>query len=542
MEYQVQVHYGNHPDAPYVTYRTESEGNFSAGEQVVLLFLNTQAPVIAGKLADDTIPEVTDFFRGQTFYNVPHIEGLAFEAEDVPYVTFINGDPNKPIIIQNIDTTTRIEVTEWFSNQIVKAYPPKGVTISDPEQEVIVDFPGGDINNGVIIYYGFLSTLTIFGTTTLNNGGLWGSHRWGMQRKIFYDDVNARFWSFNAHQDGSYVRLAFCSAPSSTLVFDSATMVDGIRTTSEIDGSAIAVTFKNAEGVAYVYAVWMSSLTDEVLWCRGQLNSDGTVSWGSQYQIDETAGNKYPSIAVDSDGYCWIAFTRTNSVHVYKNSLNDGSWSSASGFPQVWSGGNYSLAKHTSLNPMLDGKMYLCYSYGGATLTDMGIRGCYWDGSTWASTAEGVVITGLMNTYKHWVSVAVDNVVHVCYLGPNGQAIGVAPYGGWVYRAAGGTSWTSYQKLWEDTYYACPAMGRTEAGDVIVMWIPYDNATDYKPVYYRRYHSNIWSVATALVEDVYAPIQSAESTLAYVDNSNKTCYAWQTSESWLHFLCLDVTP
>lgn len=137
----------------YVTYHIEEGTDVAvgSGDKVVLLFLggDPQRPVILGKLAEDTISEATDI-AGHIFQNVPYLEGLEFQSGDRAHIIFLDGDPNKPVIVQNVDYTKQVEVQIPFRTVTLKAYPPKNVEVGSNDN-VVIDFPEGDVNHPVIV-------------------------------------------------------------------------------------------------------------------------------------------------------------------------------------------------------------------------------------------------------------------------------------------------------------------------------------------------------------------------------------------------------
>ncbi|GAI32938.1 unnamed protein product, partial [marine sediment metagenome] len=117
---------------------------------------------------------------------------------------------------------------------------------------------------------------------------------------------------------------------------------------------------------------------------RGAPNPDGTITWSADEQTvySGTSSDVHwgPSITVDSGGYAWIGTKYYNGNNswpwVFKNADNDGTWSTAAGFPHQLST-TFSTYWRVSVVPLTDSKVYVIY----ANKND----GCgkLWDGSSW---------------------------------------------------------------------------------------------------------------------------------------------------------------
>jgi len=165
--------------------------------------------------------------------------------------------------------------------------------------------------------------------TTTNGGAICGG--WHSAERVSFF-AKGRFWVF--YHDGTYLRYR-----SST---------DGVNWTSPA-----TVTTKVAQywdfcldpSGDYVHCVWSDAtygVTGYLYYKRGTLNTNGTISWGSEYAVWVPSSGyqtRYHSVAVDSDGYPWIVTQGHKDANVsghgkvFKSARKDGVWQTASGFP-----------------------------------------------------------------------------------------------------------------------------------------------------------------------------------------------------------------
>lgn len=100
------------------------------------------------------------------------------------------------------------------------------------------------------------------------------------------------------------------------------------------------------DGVYFHYALCTSALGAKVYYRRGKPGHDGTMTWSAfvktVYDTPPNMNVMYPKIIVDSDGYPWISFmqlvyqvpnTPPYDALVLKAATNDGTWTTAPGFP-----------------------------------------------------------------------------------------------------------------------------------------------------------------------------------------------------------------
>lgn len=207
-----------------------------------------------------------------------------------------------------------------------------------------------------------------------------------VQHKTFY--ANGRFWFF--YSDGTNVEYTSSQylgawAPANT-----------IRACSH--GVWFSVWF-DGQYVHYAVTIGGSSL----YYRRGTPNADGTISWSQSEQTITTSNVVYnPSISVDSSRHPWIVYELALGGNVYqlyaiKSSTNDGTWSTASGFPALIQRSSPPSSQHwlgTAI-PLTSDKMVVIFG----TLIPLCAKA--WDGSSWktavntTNTVESVLFTAI---------------------------------------------------------------------------------------------------------------------------------------------------
>lgn len=138
---------------------------------------------------------------------------------------------------------------------------------------------------------------------------------------------------------------------------------------------------------------------------RGNPASNGTISWDAADSLDIVG--TVPDIALDSNGYPWIAYRDYVSYHiqVVKSSTKDGTWTTEAGFPdQITSEGNSGWS--ATIDPLLDGKMAVVYDKCVTTT-----RCRIWNGASW--DAEEVAISELVSDQRDFASMSYNGILYV---------------------------------------------------------------------------------------------------------------------------------
>ena len=284
---------------------------------------------------------------------------------------------NKKIILTTFLTT--LLLTSILSTQTI--YAITDPSVSDLAGTTTSDWAGN-------------STSTV-GTTTAVAG-----ISYPMQRKAFY--ANGRFWVFYSD--------------ATNLVFRTSTDGSTWSGTTTVRACTIGQNFSIYFDGTYVhYAHSDDALTTGAIYYRrGTPNSDGTITWSAAEQTAVAANasyqERYPNIAVDSDGHAIITFSHIGTGGgtvklpiVTRNDNVDGTWSTTAGYPKQLSTTN--AAYVTSVVPLTSGK-YLCmYCKGNAILYARA-----WDGT--AFTAEKST-TSILKDTQSWSAINDGDNVHI---------------------------------------------------------------------------------------------------------------------------------
>ena len=228
---------------------------------------------------------------------------------------------------------------------------------------------------------------------------------YAVQRKIFY--ANGRFWVF--YYDGG------SSAGYSTST-DGFSWTPFTSFTSKTCGAGwrFAVAFNGS----YLHYVLSTGTDGDPLYYRAGIpNSDGTITWLDVEQNVTTGetntGHLWPSIAIDSAGYPWIAYARKNVTensryaYITTSSWNNGTWKTATGFPYKFSPYNYT-GINTLVVPLTNRKVLAIGSNEGWQI--MAYR---WDGSSWGAEAN---TTSIANHEIFLSAVNQGDNVHLVFL------------------------------------------------------------------------------------------------------------------------------
>jgi len=204
---------------------------------------------------------------------------------------------------------------------------------------------------------------------------IWNTYLSGRQHNTCYG--NGRFWCF--YINGSDV----ISWRSST---DGASWASE-QTVAAVSGDSVSTSMAVWYWDGYVHIAYGAKRTgdDYVRYRRGFLESNGDITWSADWQIAQTVADgtaKYASIAVDNSGYPFIAYAQeisSTKFYVTKSSTNDGTWTTAGGYPWLVYNGD-SVAGLTAYTNSDD--MYLLYS---TDASNWRLYGKYYNGTAWAA-------------------------------------------------------------------------------------------------------------------------------------------------------------
>ena len=185
------------------------------------------------------------------------------------------------------------------------------------------------------------------------------AHSYG--RKDFYDNATGRFWKF--YSDGVYMKY------TSTLNGQDWLTPHVVRSV-EFGFQFYVYCFNQT--IHYVYN--SEKVGADLLYRRGILNPNGTISWSMPEQVVVTAGLSQRfyacSVVADSDGYPYIVFgNRTDpylkTLNLVRSNYNNGSWETSSGFPmEINENPDADLVSGVAL-PLPNNEIYVVYCSGG---------------------------------------------------------------------------------------------------------------------------------------------------------------------------------
>ncbi|MBA7507053.1 hypothetical protein ES706_05769 [subsurface metagenome] len=296
------------------------------------------------------------------------------------------------------------------------------------------------------------------------------------QRKTFY--AAQRFWVW--YSDGT------------NFVYRSST--DGLYWSDAASVGACQYGYAGSvwfDGTYVHYARWASNNNN--YYRRGTPNSDGTITWSADEQTvhDGTSTDVHwtPNITVDSGGYAWIGtqYYDGNLKYpwVFKNAENDGTWSTATGFPYQLST-TYSDTWRVSVVPLTDSKVYAIYAYKGYAA-----YGKLWSGSSWGD--EETTMSKSYDGYAHSAVAEGDNV-HLVFLHYD-----LTP-GIRYNKRTYGTGWGTGVTVQADGVdEMAPVLSiDTASGDLYCFWAG-SPAADM--IYYKKQVSGSWDADPTLWQD-----------------------------------------
>ncbi|QLJ53529.1 MAG: hypothetical protein Sv326_1354 (plasmid) [Candidatus Fermentimicrarchaeum limneticum] len=293
--------------------------------------------------------------------------------------------PNESVRLGlNCSNSTDItKLTADFGN--MGSYPLTAVTKDIQFSKFIIDLTNGNGSFTISFPNGFKvgeSAKFGFGSTIINTSTTaYAIAMYGSQTHTFY--ASGLFW--NWYVNGTNISYS-CSVDG--ISFVNRTAVRPCNT-ADCFGGNFAVWY-NGTYVSYAYSD-RSTQNTPMFYRRGIPNSDCSITWSAAEQtaISATATRtyRYPSLAIDDQGYPWIAYVNnTADTTVYpfitKSSTNDGTWTTASGFAYQL---NYtsSLSYIASAVPLTAGKILAAYCTGSGRLY---IRS--WTGAAWNSVVN----------------------------------------------------------------------------------------------------------------------------------------------------------
>jgi hypothetical protein len=242
------------------------------------------------------------------------------------------------------------------------------------------------------------------------NNGTYSNNDWvdytNVSRYSWYSQ--GRYWVFtqpNQYYNGSSydVNIHYISSTNGVTWGN-----EGTQATGSDSSQSWRIDFKGN----YVYLLYLCTISEfnpaRYVFKRGLLNSDGTITWGSAQDPGLTSSVLYGTpndLKVDSSGYPYIIcqyddFSTIIACKVTKSSTNDGTWSTASGYPlNIDSVSNITYNCYPlGIEPMASQNMYYYYFKGTDGSGNGSYLGKLWNGSSWGS-AETIYTVDLNTVY-----------------------------------------------------------------------------------------------------------------------------------------------
>jgi hypothetical protein len=274
------------------------------------------------------------------------------------------------------------------------------------------------------------------------------------------------------------------------------------------------------------YAHLVLNDNGELIYERGLLNTDGTVSWSSSYHV-AVGSVLYSSVAVDSDGYPYVSYHdgKDNHFYVGKSSANDGSWVNASGFP-VQLTGSTSAYWRGSIVSLSSSQIYAVYSKGNYLGSADVWRGRLYNGSDW-ETEETISVSQTSTNWMHsLVSDSSDNL----YLQFN--------QGLWsdnILRIKLGGNWQDEETICSNDFGYCGGLALN--GTDVYCFMQKTGAGIY---YRQRTTAGTWDTIVFQVSD--ASIHTDTLTPYETAENDRIGFVWTTTHNEVKFSKISTVP
>jgi hypothetical protein len=345
---------------------------------------------------------------------------------------------------------------------------------------------------------------------------------WSHQRHLFY--AKGLFWIF--YTDGT--NLVWRTSEDAINWSAKTTIIsggEGYFKSVVLDGDYVHLAFAGGGGLYYR---------------RGTLGSDGGITWNDWQTAYSAANvqNKWPAIAVDSEGYPWIGFHRTHTVdgtdypYVTKSSKKDGTWVTDTGFPyelKALSGGYMGAVPV----PLTGGKVYVLYGAFTPVYGKLYDSGWSSEETITSKSVRGIAFSG----------VADGDDVYLTYTSRENALLTEHRY----LKRTYGVGWGSEEVLRNTGYYEYYAQLSRDADTGILYFICIEDTT----VYLYRNVAGTWEEAVSWIlnEDTSALGALAPPTCVYLPPEKQGRHipvAWTAGDSdgpWnLRFAVLTLLP
>jgi hypothetical protein len=435
--------------------------------------------------------------------------GDAWENDTLAYITSATEDEAdyEPCLDLPFDATLSAEVRWSFKDFNEKSH---SLTITAKLEYT-------DFDNTYIISTSVSLNMYISGVagTTRTEYATW----WPHQRKTFYAvDRHWAFYSNNTH-------LLYTSSTNG-INWTAPTVVKygihyGLVFSVWLDGQYVHYAY---ESIAYIYA-WL-------MYRKGQLHSNGTITWITNEQTIASMDYTYasPVVSVDNNGYPWISYAwskygSTCYPCVTRSALNNGSWVTALGFPYQLS--SISANWRAAIIPLTGGKMLAIYAREGDT-----VKSRRWTGSSWSTEKATTSAIGGGNPFLSAVNQGDD--VHLVFLKYATYDI--------IYTKYSYTSdaWGTEVKVQNaTTSSSAPVLSINRANNnLYCFWAGSPNASH---IYYKKYSAGTWDTMPTdwIDESVETLTANDRLTCSYEAYGGKIGLLYMTKQ-WDYYIPFNV--
>ena len=211
-------------------------------------------------------------------------------------------------------------------------------------------------------------------------------------------DAAGRLWIFYGKETGTYDDLYYTSSPDYGATWATPTLHYNLLLYPYAHDAWYDGTY------VHIIYVEQDSTLDVWWYQRGTPNADGTITWTAASGAVGANSFQQVSIAVNTDGYPWIAMSHGNQLWAVKSSTKDGTWTHERTDVIDTSGG------HGKILPLTSNKMAVVYV--DPTGVDC-VSARRWTGTSWGTAAVGGGIS-LAGTYMDCA--VQDDDVHCVYM------------------------------------------------------------------------------------------------------------------------------
>ncbi len=277
----------------------------------------------------------------------------------------------------------------------------------------------------------------------------------------------------------------------------------------------------------YVYNFASIAWATAVSFQKGLVHTDGTIAWQPEQIVVGSPGNMaskdnywYPQGCVDSNGYPWVAYQRSNdtmpATFIAKSSTNDGTWNTASGFPYLFSHLTPLSGIGQGVYPLTNGKVVAISVTSGHAFLQA------WTGTNWLPQIESPAKPGGdQYGYFVWSAVSQGDKVHFVYDTTTVDwGVGYELYN-YDTNSFGAESIVETSGAINWGYTATPLTLDETTGALYVFWTnPHAGDGHYNEIRYKKCFNSAWDTESTLLfnqtaSDIPSPLTLSSFYYAY---------------------------